>query len=79
MNKNKFQDYKTGQKDYKLKQLWGLQIRVSRDCKSGHLYELQIEAKGLQIGTGITSRDKEIINQGRDYKTMKNSIRGTNW
>ena len=47
----------------------GLQFGASfRDYKSGQ-EGCQIGAKRLQIGAGISNRDKEISNRGRGYKS----------
>ena len=65
----KIEDYKTGQKRLQIGAALGLQIGARKDYKSGQLKRLQIGAKRLQNGTGITNRGKRITNWGRDYKS----------
>ena len=49
-------------------QVSGTTKRGKRDYKQGQLKGFQIGTKRLQIGAGISNRDKKISNQGRDYK-----------
>ena len=49
-----------GSRDYKTGQLLGITNRGRRDYKSEQVQELKNEAKGLQIGAGISNRCRTL-------------------
>ena len=61
-------DYKVGQKDYKVGQIFGITKWGKLGLQSGAAFGLQSGAKRLQSGAGITKWGKGITKWGRDYK-----------